>query len=456
MKKIREKIRKFRVSEKGFTLVELIVVIAIIGILAAIGTVAYSGYIESANQAADEQVMADFSYAVQLGAADAGLSNSNPEEDWATVTYDPEAGTWEVEPAETVDAEDAEAEDAEAGDSEETTEAYSGVSYYAETLSTTAVFEDEEDLIATVEGWLEDGVGENWKTEELKSDLYTTQETVIGVPSGEISNENLATGVATYLSNYSESNFYGNEETLMTAVDSVTSVFGSMVGEGEDGAETLQGLLGLSDEDWAEFCETYGIGTYDEETDTWDYSDVTSTELGNAMVLYMASAIDSQYGSDSGESFVELIQSGDTITVSEDNYDELWSYMTLLYGTLSSYRLSDYCTDSFAETYDAFLEMDTSTSSNSEIMSAFLTLLMSSDDGYEEYIQTEDFAEDTTAFVSLMSALTELSTTDEDFINSFSDLSTVIWSNTNSSSEDSSTYADMYSYIMDLLEEYGY
>ena len=70
MKKIREKIRKFRVSEKGFTLIELIVVIAIIGILAAIGTVAYSGYIEQANQASDEQLIYDVSYAIQIGAAD--------------------------------------------------------------------------------------------------------------------------------------------------------------------------------------------------------------------------------------------------------------------------------------------------------------------------------------------------------------------------------------------------
>ena len=437
MKKIREKIRKFRVSEKGFTLIELIVVIAIIGILAAIGTVAYSGYIEQANQASDEQLIYDVSYAIQIGAADEGLTG---EADFASVTITEDG--MEIEPLETEAA---------------TTTAYDAdsASYYAETLSTTAVFEDEEDLIATVEGWLADGVGEDWETEELKSDLYTTQETVIGVPSGEISNENLATGVAKYLSDYSESNYYGNEETLMTAVDSVTSVFGTMVGDGEDGVENLQGLLNLDDEDWAEFCETYGIGNYDEETGTWDYSGVTSTELGNAMVLYMASVIDSQYGSDSGEAFIELMQSGDSITVTNDNYDEIWPYMTLLYGSLSAYYLSDYCTDDFAEAYESFLEMDTSTSSNSEIMSAFFTIL-SGDDGYEEYVQTDAFAEDTSAFVSLMSALTELSTTDEDFISSFSDLSTVIWSNTNSSSEDSSTYADMYSYIMDLLEEYGY
>ena len=41
----------------AFTLIELLVVIAIIGILAAVGTVAYSGYVSSAKKSATENAM---------------------------------------------------------------------------------------------------------------------------------------------------------------------------------------------------------------------------------------------------------------------------------------------------------------------------------------------------------------------------------------------------------------
>ncbi len=47
-----------RGSKAGFTLVELIVVIAILAILAGIAIPVYSGYIKKANQAADEQLLA--------------------------------------------------------------------------------------------------------------------------------------------------------------------------------------------------------------------------------------------------------------------------------------------------------------------------------------------------------------------------------------------------------------
>lgn len=50
----------------GFTLIELIVVIAILGILAGVGTVAYTGYIKAAHKGVDEQMISDVAYSMYL------------------------------------------------------------------------------------------------------------------------------------------------------------------------------------------------------------------------------------------------------------------------------------------------------------------------------------------------------------------------------------------------------
>ena len=49
------KIRNNLDTKKGFTLIELLVVVAIIGVLAAVGTVAYSGYTKAAKRNATLQ-----------------------------------------------------------------------------------------------------------------------------------------------------------------------------------------------------------------------------------------------------------------------------------------------------------------------------------------------------------------------------------------------------------------
>ncbi len=67
------KLAKKMAKREGFTLVELIVVIAILGILAGIAIPVYSGYISKANEASDLQQLD----AIKTAAIFAAIDNAN-------------------------------------------------------------------------------------------------------------------------------------------------------------------------------------------------------------------------------------------------------------------------------------------------------------------------------------------------------------------------------------------
>ena len=74
--------------QSGFTLVELIVVIAIMGILAGVGSAAYSGYVKKANEAADLQLLGAVNTAFASASYDAGQYDGRPSGGATSLTED--------------------------------------------------------------------------------------------------------------------------------------------------------------------------------------------------------------------------------------------------------------------------------------------------------------------------------------------------------------------------------
>ncbi|MEG1460789.1 MAG: prepilin-type N-terminal cleavage/methylation domain-containing protein [Oscillospiraceae bacterium] len=69
---MKNKLQKAKANNKGFTLVELIVVIAILGVLMAVLVPQYIQYVEKSRIGADEAMIGEIGHAMEVAAANQG------------------------------------------------------------------------------------------------------------------------------------------------------------------------------------------------------------------------------------------------------------------------------------------------------------------------------------------------------------------------------------------------
>lgn len=286
----------------GFTLVELVVVIAIIGILAGVGTVGYGGYVKRTNEGLDETLYKNILYAGEIG------KYQNPGVTGRVIVTTTDAH---------VEAVGGAGADATTG----------------ENASNKTV----------VEEWMKNAFGADWEhtvkyhTDKYANGTYGT----IALPAQSV---DLDEDRKADLKKFTQSNLSDHELELANTANNLSNLFNTdFLGEakGEQAVNMLANYIGGTDhpEEFEKFKEDLL-----RKTGKTDLNKLTNTEIANATVLYVASKAKDMTAADVLNTLYS--DGGNNVDGVFKTYGTLPS-AALMYGTMVGYAKSDYASPEF-------------------------------------------------------------------------------------------------------------